>query len=493
MGKVDKPQIQTMLQGIVDGKRTFDDYVNTLGYDPPNVQIQLRAALDQRREGKWSQEDFERIRNEIRSEYDLSFKGQSIAIAPPPKMFNPLASQGTTIIPQGLKVTVLPASMGKAEKRSGQETDLSNPTRTKSGTFRADVAEVWFLSPTTEKLKRRMFLNGETAIAEAFAFANKISAEAHMPSPLLKFRSGKLKGAKHVLFCTPDGMAVTVQTIVEWHAKTRGFVKAPVGEKVSKLSRKVILAMVEQNAYLRKVFGSHEVDGLTKLNGGLCLDIPTVEPPDSKELDFRVLFLSGNIRVIQARPRTDVKDCEGNVTLAGHKRQAYTLLLESVGEGADGPKSCKYTFEGKVYVVSRREAIEWTETKEQNDDDALEALRLAFEDGHMNAEEYFDRVATYTFDRDNPGRREAKDRYLQELSHAHGEGMISNDSFEYMQSWNHPAWRERRPGPTMWERSTRVEYGADGRMVWQRAKNDNTPGSRWVGGQSAHEAMLYNL
>jgi hypothetical protein len=496
MGIVNRPQIQTMLQGIVEGTFSFDDYIQVLGLDPPSAQIQLRAAIDQRREGQWSQADYERIRDEIRAEYDLNFKRQQTAVAPPPKLFNPLAAEGKVTIPEGFKVTVLPTSMGRAEKRKGSETNPSDPVRTVSGTFRPHVAEVWFVSPTTGGIKRRMFVTGD-CIAEAFKFANEISNEsAHQPTALVKFRKGEMKGNRHVLLCTPDGYIVTPQTIVEWHGRNR--LKAGVGEKISNLSLKVLKAMLAQNAEIRKAFGTTvDKHGTLKVCMGGCLDIPTLEPKDSKAVEYSLRMVSGDSRIIDIRPRTDKKDEDGNVTLAGHKRRAYELLLETDGVGADVPRNVQYTFDGKVFDVSRREAIDWT-SEDEDEDPGMSALHAAFLEGHMDRDEYEERagmlaeqLAVAQWEEDNPGRTAAQARYQNELVWARDEGIISEDSFEFMQSWSHPSHRDNKSGPTMWQRKTRVEYGKDGRMVWQRAKNDNTPGARWVGGQSVHEAQLY--
>lgn len=501
MGTVNRPQIQTMLQAVVDETLSFDDYVEALGVDYPSEQIQLRAAIDQRRVGKWSQQNYERVRDGIRNEFGLNFKGQVADTAIAPRVYNPLADESTVIIPEGLKITKLPSSMGKAEKRSGSATDLSNPTRTKGGTFRPAVAEVWFVSSTTGNVKRRMFVSGDDAIAEAFKFANEISNEsADQPSALVKFRAGQLKGNRWVYLCTPDGYLVTPQTIVDWHGRTRSLTKIPVGEKTCGLSLKIIKAMLEQNAYIRKALGSYlDEHGTLKVSSGGNLDIPTLEPPDTKALTYSVKFMSGDIREINIRPKSDVKDDEGNVTLAGHKRRAYDILLTTEGEGADMPKNVQYTFEGKVYDVSRREAIDWSE-RDETEDPGLSALHAAFLDGHMDRDEYEERagmlaeqLAQAQWEEDNPGRTDAQARYQGQLEVARMTGIISDDAFEYMQNWTHPAYRERRAGPTMWERKTRVQFYASGRMVWQRAKNDDTPGARWVGGQSHHEAMIYNL
>jgi len=483
-----------MLQGIVNGAMSFDDYVCALGENPPSAQIQLRAANDQRRVANWNKEDFERIRDGIRAEFDLNFQQQRKPVAPPPRMFNPFAAEGKITIPEGLEITRLPSSMGKAEKRSSSDTDMSNPTRTKGGTFRPDVAEVWFISPTTGHIKRRMFVSGDDAIAEAFRFANEISNEsAEQPSALVKFRAGQLKGNRWVYICTPDGYLVTPQTVMVWHGQNSNS-KVALGEKTSKLSLKIIRAMLEQNAYIRKAFGSYlDENGTLKVSGGVGIDVPTLEPADPKELTFRVQFVSTTIREVNARPKTSVKDADGKVILPGHKRRAYDILLSTEGEGADQPKNVKYTFEGKVYVVLRSEALHWAESKETQDEDALEALLWAYEEGHLDSEEYFERVATFKYDRDNPGRRQAQARYQAQLLQAVNDGVITGDSFDFMSRLTHPSHRDQRSGPTMWERKTRVQFGKDGRMIWQRAKNDDTPGARWVGNMNVHEAQIYNL
>jgi hypothetical protein len=303
------------------------------------------------------------------------------------------------------------------------------------------VAEVWFVSPTTGGIKRRMFVTGD-CIAEAFKFANEISNEsAHQPTALVKFRKGEMKGNRHVLLCTPDGYIVTPQTIVEWHGRNR--LKAGVGEKISNLSLKVLKAMLAQNAEIRKAFGTTvDKHGTLKVCMGGCLDIPTLEPKDSKAVEYSLRMVSGDSRIIDIRPRTDKKD--------------------------------------------------------EDEDPGMSALHAAFLEGHMERDAYEERagmlaeqLAVAQWEEDNPGRTAAQARYQNELVWARDEGIISEDSFEFMQSWSHPSHRDNKSGPTMWQRKTRVEYGKDGRMVWQRAKNDNTPGARWVGGQSVHEAQLY--
>jgi len=488
MGKVDRPQIQTMLQSIVDGGISFDDYVDALGFDYPSAQLQLKAALEQRRLGKWSHEDYARVRDSIRAEFDLKFQQQQTAVVPAPRIFDPLADEGEIRIPEGLQVTVLPSSMGRAEK--------SNPVRTKSGAFRPHVAEVWFISPTTGKVKRRMFVAGKNMIAEAFAFANEISDNsARQPSALVKFRRGEMKGNRHVILCTPKGYIVTPQTIVEWCGHNKA-----VGEKLSKLSLKVLKVMLAQNAEIREAFGT-TVDkyGTIKVCMGGNFDIPILEPADPKEVEYSLRFVSGDTRTINIRPRTDRKDEDGNVTLAGHKRRAYELLLDTEGVGADMPRNVRYTFGNKVYDVSRREAIDWS-SEDEDEDPGMAALHAAFIDGRMDRDEYEERagmlaesLAQQAWEDDNPGRTAAQERYRGQLEIAMMTGVISKDAFEYMQNWTHPAYREHRAGPTMWERKTRVEFYANGRMVWQRAKNDNSPGANWVGGQSFHEAQIYNM
>lgn len=133
-----RQDLQTMLQAVVEGRMTFDDYVDGLGESPPPSQLQLKAALEQRRLGKWSQEEYARIRDEIRAEFDLRFRQQS-PVAPPPRIFNPLAEPAARI-PEGLQVTVLPSAMGS--RRKGSAPNPKNPTRTRSGRFRSGVAEV---------------------------------------------------------------------------------------------------------------------------------------------------------------------------------------------------------------------------------------------------------------------------------------------------------------------------------------------------------------
>ena len=289
---------------------------------------------------------------------------------------------------------------------------------------------------------------------------------------------------------------MTPQTIVEWCGHNQA-----VGEKLSKLSLKVLKAMLAQNAEIREAFGT-TVDkyGTIKVGTGGNLDIPTLEPADPKEVEYSLRFVSGDTRTINIRPRTDRKDEDGEVTLAGHRRRAFELLLETEGVGADQPRTVKYTFDGKIHIVNRREAIDWTSSEDEDEDPGMAALHAAFIDGHMDRDEYEERagmlaesLAQQAWEDDNPGRTAAQERYRGQLEIAKMTGVISEDAFEYMQNWTHPAYRERRAGPTMWERKTRVQFYASGRMVWQRAKNDNSPGANWVGGQSPHEAMIYNL
>ena len=322
------------------------------------------------------------------------------------------------------------------------------------------------------RIQRRMFAKGPNAIADAFAFAQTVGVA------IVKLRDGNLRGSRHVYLCTPDGVEVTPQTIVDWSIRSG----SPVGEHVAKTSKHVILALLERNKDLQTKLDLRHVD------------IPSIEPEEGG-IFYSVRFDSGETRTVTRRPKADRKDTDGNVTIPGHKLLAFALLLEAQGLGgvADQARTVKYTYEGKVYVVSRSEALVWSEQTDQEGDEVLAAFRAAFEAGNMDADEYVERVALYRYDQDNPGRRAAQARYSEELEWAKYEGVLTEDAATFMAGWTHPAYRERRTGPTMWERKTRVQYGSDGRMVWQRARNSMTPGARWVGGQSPYEAMVYNL
>jgi hypothetical protein len=497
MGKVGKAQLCSLLQTLHSQTMGVEDLVSSKGdYHPafeqymvelevygdfPAYQDQLRAAFSQARDANWGKAGYEKVWKVLDFEFNLEADALDAPTAP---VFSPWApTVQKSPIPEnwtfrdGKLVRIdgdtshiaKPAEGTKAARKGRAKADV-DPCRPK-GRFGANVAEVWYYDPDSGQLSRQVFTTGEAPMVAAYRRAREIQSLWHdrMGSEnglailhglhsgeqfaWVKTRHGDMKGNRHVHVAMANGILARPNDVVRIHALAKGMgIKAPVGETLCRTKPKHIMAMLVQN----------------KLHKGEDHDLrfietPCVEPRDNREIVYQLTFLgrdeNGRIKsTCTALPLSDQKDDDGEVTLAGHKRRAYMLLLHE--EGLTGaPTSVKYVHIPKEgdpqwFVISRNEAVVWDETRGEPEDEELVELHRAFTEGEIDDSEYVMKR----------GRR------LMTL--------YPPDPY--------------RGGSVTTSGQTNVNYNSDGTHNWQKAKNSGGPGTNWIGGMSYFEAQLYN-
>jgi hypothetical protein len=434
MGKTKATTKATPLQGLilawVKGELPFDAPLAEPSYfsgvaqlqDAQDrvigFQVQLRAARKLLESGAIESEDYETVRLELDEEYNCAPEGTVGDTSPTFSPWSPVVQSRPIPAGWGLdangvlkclnpQAAAMAGLTGRVEEDTGDKRRFcADPVRHKSGRFLANVAEVWYYDPVTWVVRRQTFTAGKDPIATAWARAKTIAlrwAELGVTGHCVwvKYREGELSGPRWVQMAAADGIVAPPHEVVrlDGQADSAG-IKAKVGERVGRTSRKSIAAMIEQNVQLRKVLGFDTTTG--KMLRGGDLDIPTVELPDSNELVYRLRFQSGDMRIESYTPLSDIKDKEtGEVTMPGHKKRAYKLLLESPssstlpdgrrltedelrkrnrrGRASDAPCNIKYTVppqKGKdgaedipeqTFVIGRDEALRWSERIEEDD------------------------------------------------------------------------------------------------------------------------------
>lgn len=470
---INRQQIQVWLREWTSGELPFDaplgepSYFAKMAESGVDLQPQLRAAFELREAGELDHETYDTVRLLLEEEYNVKpakHKGEakpSFTPWAPTVQARPLP-EGWEYDQSGALVCTDPTRSAMTGKVKAAETvkptratKSVDPVRSKSGRFLPHVAEVWYYDPSDWTVRRQVFASGQDAIAKAWRRAAQLRdswAKLGVKDACvwIKFRQGEMKGNRWVFLADASGMLATPHEVTRLHSQALAHgIRAKVGERMGQTKVKHILAMHEQN----KAFAG--------INGDLRnIDIPTVEPNDPNEIVYSISFQSGDRRSVTIGPLGDTTDDEGNVTLEGHRKRAYRLLLETASSGCDSPSTIKYVTYGsedelpKIHVIGRDQAINWSEEQEEAEDEELVELHRAFTEGEITDDEY---VA-------KRGRR--------------------------LNIIDPPD--PRRAGPAMHNPPTRVDY-VDGRHYWGKAKNSSTPGSRWVGGMSYFDAQLYNL
>ena len=537
-----KAQIQDLLQQVVTGDLSFEDYFEMLADDPPSLQLQLRAALDQRLKADWDQIEYRLVVDELQLEWDPDHEVEHGSRAQARgEVFDAFAQrQQSGTLPDGWdydengtavcvnpaaapKVTgkIEPAKPGKRKRKAKRKGKATDPTRAKGGRFLANVAEVWGYDPKSGLLCRVVFADDpNTNIAKAHALAADIERQwaelgiTDTPCAFVKFRRGDMQGNANVILASGRGYIASPDSVVKLHAQAKGQGhSAPIGEKVSKTSKKHIEAMLASNVAYKGTAGASR-----------CVEPVTVEPDDPNEIVYSIRYQSGATREVKALPLSDESDLttkmveldrqgerlwattakltietlrgrrraielqqqaadawsemgrlygyliddrdDKPVTLAGHRKRAYRLLLESPSVRSDSPASVKYAIHGEDEKVSfhfakRSEAIEWEESHlHEEEDPRVSELHSRFVDGGVDEDQYFIELA----------------RLKQEID---------------------PVYRERKRSPVCFQPRTRVDYNSEGRHVWGGTRGGKrggkSPGAAWISGQRTFEASIYNM
>lgn len=467
---INRQTLQAWLREWHEGTIPFDAPLGTDSYfarvaeEGVDLQPQLRAAFELRESGQWDNDTYQIVRGLLEEEYNVKpaeHKGDAQATFTPwaPTVQSRPIPEGWSVDDQGNLICTAPersAMTGRVQAaetvkptRAGKSAD---PVRSKGGRFLPFVAEVWYYDPSDWMVKRQVFASGREAIAKAWKRAKQISvswAEHGVKGGCVwvKYRSGELKGNRWVFLADASGILATPHEVTRLHSQAIAHgIRAKVGERMGTVKAAHIEAMHKQNEAMRA--GGNDLT---------CIDVPCVEPDDPNDIVYSVRFQSGDCRTITIAPLGDIKDDSGEVTLAGHRKRAYRLLLDTASGQCDSPSTIKYvSYDGdtpEIHVIGRDEAINWAEDQGEQEDEVLVQLHEDFTEGRISDEEYVAKRGRRLMEIDPP------DPY--------------------------------RRGPTMHNPPTRVDY-VNGRVNWQRARNTSTPGSRWVGGMSYFEAQLYN-
>lgn len=470
MGNTNRQTLQAWLLKWHNGEIPFDaplaedSYFARVAEAGVDLQPQLRAAFELRESGQWDNDTYQTVRLLLEDEYNVKpaeHRGDAQATFSPwaPEVKSRPIPEGWSVDDQGNLVCTAPersAMTGRVQAaetvkptRAGKSTD---PVRSKSGRFLPFVAEVWYYDPSDWTVRRQVFAAGQDAIAKAWKRAKQLRESwatlgIKQACVWVKYRSGELKGNRWVFLADASGILATPQEVTRLHSQAEAHgIRAKVGERMGSTKVKHIEAMHKQNEAFRGCD-----------NDLTCIDVPCVEPDDPSEIVYSVRFQSGERRTITIAPLGDIKDDGGEVILAGHRKRAYRLLLDTASGQCDSPSTIKYvTYDGdtpQIHVISRDTAINWAEDQGEPEDEQLVELHRAFTEGEITDEEYVAKRGhrLNTIDPPDPYRR----------------------------------------GPAMHITKTRVDY-VGGRVNWQKASNSDTPGSRWVGGMSYFEAQLYN-
>lgn len=468
---INRQTLQAWLQKWHNGEIPFDaplgedSYFARVAEKGVDLQPQLRAAYSLRESGVWDNDTYQTVRLLLEEEYNVKpaeHKGEATATFTPwaPTVQSRPIPEGWSVDDQGNLICTAPersAMTGRVQAaetvKPTRATKSADPVRSKSGRFLPFVAEVWYYEPSDWTFRRQVFAIGRDAIAKAWQRAKQISTSwsklgVQGGCVWVKYRAGELKGNRWVFLADASGILATPHEVTRLHSQAIAHgIRAKVGERMCSTKVKHIEAMHEQNRALA-----------ASDNDLTCIDVPCVEPDDPSEIVYSIRFHSGDRRSITIAPLGDTKDESGEVTLAGHRKRAYRLLLDTPSSQCDSPRTIMYVWyddEGKPHkqLIGRDEAINWAEEQVEEEDEQLVELHRAFTDGEITDEEYVTKRGRRLMEIDPP------DPY--------------------------------RRGPTMHRNATRVDY-VNGRVNWQRARNTDTPGSRWVGGMSYFEAQLYN-
>lgn len=459
-----------------------DSYFARIAEAGLDLQPQLRAAFGLHQAGKWDHETYQTVRLLLEDEHnpeqaEHGDREASATFTPwaPVVRSRPLPSGWGYVNGRLVCIDHKKSSMtGKVPeaKPNASRAQIAkggkDPVRTKTGTFKPGVAELWYYHPETGMMSRQVF-PAKGAIAAAFRRANEVQKVWTLEGvkdvvALVKFRSGNLKGNRHVHLVSAGGYIACPQDVVRWSSQAIGAdIKACVGEKLGTVKVSVIEKMTEQNAQFRDTLGFDAERG--KIERGKDLDFPTVEPADPDEIVYLIRFQSGDTRTISASPLGDDKSPEdGEILLDGHRKRAYRLLLENTSSRCDSPSTISYVVYGKKetiptkHTVGRGQALKWAEGEEEKDE-ILATIEAECQDD------------------DGLVLPEMADEYIKRK----GARLAIIDPPD-----------PHRAGPAMHAPPTRVDY-VNGRHYWGNCKNSSTPGSRWVGGMSCLEAQLYNM
>jgi hypothetical protein len=469
---INRQTLQAWLQKWHNGEIPFDaplgedSYFSRVAEEGVDLQPQLRAAFELRESGQWDNDTYQIVRGLLEEEYNVrpaEHKGEATATFTPwaPEVKSRPIPEGWSVDSQGNLICTAPersAMTGRVQAaetvKPTRATKSTDPVRSKSGRFLPFVAEVWYYDPSDWMVRRQVFAAGQDAIAKAWQRAKQLSeswAKLGVKGGCVwvKYRSGEMKGNRWVFLADASGILATPHEVTRLQSQAQAHgIRARVGERQSSIKVAVIEAMHKQNAMMR-----------ASGNDLTCIDVPCVEPDDPSEIVYSIRFQSGDRRTITIHPLSDDTDDDGNVILAGHRKRAYRLLLDTPSGGVDSPRTIMYVWydeDGKPHkqVIGRDAAITWAEEQGEEEDEVLVKLHEDFTEGRISDDEYVTKRGRRLMQIDPP------DPY--------------------------------RRGPTMHNPPTRVDY-VNGRHYWGKARNTSTPGSRWVGGMSYLEAQLYNM
>tara|TARA_Y100000310_G_C20671525_1_gene810556 strand:- start:33 stop:1733 length:1701 start_codon:yes stop_codon:yes gene_type:complete len=566
MGIVNRPQLQAWLrEWHQEGTLPFDtatlDQRSYIGLTAElELQPQLQAAFELHKKGEWTREDYDHVRGVLEYEHNPD-RDEHVGSA---EVFNPFAvkasplfydkgafeayQNGELTLDEYIELLGVIAPTGKVETAEGVKPDKrskksADPLRNKSGSFAYGVGQLWFYDSRTGKLDQRPF-TGKRALAKAFGHCAEIQStwnalDCKLPCAWVKVRIGSRRktadGREGVVLVDAHGMIASPQNLIRLHAQAKAQgIKSPVGEVVSGTKLEHIIQMLENN----------KIEGVARVNGRgpnirRTVARATVEPSPQDEIVYSIRYYSKRVLTVRDAPLSDEKDDDGNITLEGHRKRAFRLLLESPCAGADSPSTIQYVVYGKfmvekprTFVIGWDQAMRWD--AESKEDEVLTMLwkgyALAIKRGVTDEERQQYMTARWTrlqeIDPIAKGKHEAKARFQEELWHANQKlvpvlnpdgspkigkktgkpvmkPMISDSEYARMVNWNHPSYRERT-GPVCPQTMTRIDYDPDtGRHVWGNNSNDGGPGTNWVGGNTRRpkwhlgmsylEAQLYNM
>lgn len=470
MGIVGKAQLRGLLEDLCQGTIDFDGYLDSLGDEYPSLQQQLQAALAQSKVAKWTSDEYQLVRICLEEEFDLAYQAATtVSTRPTFTPWSPIVQARS--LPEGWEY----GEDGKAVREDGDTSHVAqsstgvkgrtaksvDPVRSKSGRFLPGVAELWYYAPETGLMVRAVFTTGEDPIAAAYKRAGEIQAYwtdlgVKDVVAMVKFRQGQMAGNRHIHLVSSLGYIACPQDIVRWagQAKAAG-IRQKLGEKMCQTKASNISLMLEQNKLYK---GDRDLRNV---------DVPSVEPGENGLIPYSIRFQSGDTRVVTCLPLADVKDEEtGEVTLAGHRKRAYRLLLDSSCSRCDGVSTIKYVTYGKeetdvptIHVITRDEAIRWAEAAEK-EDEILAAIEAECQDDDglvlpERADEYICRKGARLAIIDPPDP--VRGRQVTTSGHVS------------------------------------LNYNGDGTLNWQKAKNSGGPGTNWVAGMRHHEAQVYNM
>lgn len=513
---IQKATLQVWLREWREGTLPFDAPVGEDSYcqrimdGEVNLQAQLRAAFALREMGIWDDATYQDTRSELEQEHNVRPETGAGEVS---STFSPWAPivQKQAPLPTGWEVDengcLVCVNPDQSTMTGAVSEDVTGAIRSKTGRFRDHVAELWWYDPETGIVRRQCFTNdttkektctftgmgikgaspnkphtfkyrsGPSAIAKAWRRAQQLQDSwsklgVTTPCVWVKYRMGECDGNRWVFLSDAAGLLLTPQGVVNLHAQAKAAgIKASVGERMSKISNKVIQLMLDQNNtfFAARVLQTTDGEPILDEDLRLTIETPCVEPGRSDEIVYSILFQSGEKRMVTIHPLADDKDEDGNVIVEGHRVRAYRLLLDSPSGRCDAPQTIKWVVYGKdeempqVFVTGRRAALEWAE-RNQGGDEEIAKIEAECLDIRKDTS-----LVTV-----KPGK-------ASEYVARKGKRLNQIDPAE-----------PKRAGPAMHNPPTRVDY-VDGRHFWGKAKNSDSPGARWVGGMGYLEAQLYNM